>query len=43
MFVDYGRIKSFHITSIINGLSDNRSQYLVLSNVFNHHHKHSQN
>jgi hypothetical protein len=34
--IDHGRIKS-HISPVINGLPDREAQYLVSSDVFNHH------
>ena len=37
IFIDHGRIKSHYVSPVINGLPDHETQYLVLSDVFNHH------
>jgi hypothetical protein len=37
IFIDHGRIKSHYVSPVINGLPDYEAQYLVLSDVFNHH------
>jgi hypothetical protein len=37
IFVDHGRIKPHYVSPVINGFPDYEAQYLVLSDVFNHH------
>jgi len=34
IFIDYSRINSFKVFSLINGLSDHETQYLCVSNIF---------
>jgi hypothetical protein len=34
IFIDNTRINSFNVSSIINGLSNHHTQYLVLKNTF---------
>ena len=34
IFIDYNRINSFKVFSLINGLSDHEAQYLCINNVF---------
>jgi hypothetical protein len=35
IFVDYSRLNKLHVFSVINGLSDNDSQYFIINNVVN--------
>jgi hypothetical protein len=37
IFVYHGRIDSYYVSPIINGLSDHEAQYLVLRDVFHLH------
>ena len=37
IFVDYGRLNTFHVFSLANGLSDDEAQYLCVNSVFGHH------
>jgi hypothetical protein len=34
IFLDYSRLNTFHVFSVINGLSDHDAQYLSVNNVF---------
>jgi len=34
IFIDYSRINSFKVFSLINGLSDHEAQYLCVNNIF---------
>jgi len=34
IFINYSRINSFKVFSLINGLSDHETQYLCINNIF---------
>jgi hypothetical protein len=34
IFIDYNKINSFQVFSLINGLSDHKAQYLCVNNIF---------
>ena len=34
IFIDYSRINSFQVFSVINGLSDHEAEYLCVNNIF---------